>query len=69
MARRVLTGVVSEFDESKGLGAVTGSDGRTYRFHCLEIADGTRTIDVDQRVTFQLLPRFGELQAARIDKV
>jgi cold shock CspA family protein len=48
-----LTGVVSEFDEGAGLGAVTADDGAVYGFHCTQIADGTRTIEVGTRVCFQ----------------
>jgi cold shock CspA family protein len=65
----MLSGTVTEFSEARGLGTVTTSDGRPYLFHVIEIADGSRTIDVGQTVCFQSLPRFGSLQAARIRKV
>ena len=52
-----------------GLGTVTADDGQPYLFHVVEIADGTRTIDVGQAVGFQSLPRFGTFQAGRSDKV
>ena len=39
-------GRVSDFDEHVGLGHVTADDGDRHLFHCVEIADGTRTIDV-----------------------
>ncbi len=64
----MLAGTVTEFDEAKGLGTVTGADGRAYLFHCIEIADGTRTIDVGQPVRFQPLPKFGRIQAGRVTK-
>jgi len=51
-----LTGVVSEFDEAAGLGAVTADDGAVYGFHCTEIADGTRTIPVGAPVAFDVRP-------------
>jgi CspA family cold shock protein len=64
----VLDGTVTEFDDAKGLGAIAGANGTSYQFHCIEIADGTRTIDVGQAVSFQPLPKFGRVQAARIRK-
>ena len=65
----MLTGTVTEFSDTKGLGTVTGDDGVSYLFHVIEIADGTRTIDVGQTVDFRLLPRFGTFQAGRLRKV
>lgn len=64
----MVRGTVTEFDEAAGLGIVTAVAGVAYLFHCIEIADGTRTIDVGQRVTFEPLPRFGRYQAGRIQK-
>jgi CspA family cold shock protein len=51
-----LTGVVSEFDEATGLGTVTAADGAAYGFHCTQIADGTRTIEVGTSVCFDVVP-------------
>jgi cold shock CspA family protein len=51
-----LIGVVSEFDEAAGLGTVTGDDGAVYGFHCTQITDGTRTIEVGTRVCFEVVP-------------
>ena len=62
-------GTVSEFDGAKGLGTVRGEDGHDYLFHVVEVADGTRSIDVGQPVSFQPLPKFGRFQAGRIHKV
>ncbi len=62
-------GTVTEFSEAAGLGTVTADDGQRYLFHVVEIADGTRTIDVGQAVGFRLLPRFGTFQAGQIHKV
>jgi CspA family cold shock protein len=64
----MLNGHVTDFDPSAGLGRITGADGVSYVFHCIEIVDGTRTIDVGQAVTFEPLPRFGAYQAATVDK-
>lgn len=65
----MLAGTVTRFDEAKGLGTVRGDDAVDYLFHVVEIADGTRTIDLGQRVGFQPLPRFGRFQAGRVHKV
>lgn len=62
-------GTVIEFDDATGLGTVADDAGVDYLFHAIEIADGTRTIDVGRPVCFQTLPRFGRLQAARLHKL
>jgi cold shock CspA family protein len=65
----MLTGRVTEFDAGRGLGMVHADDGGDYLFHLIEIADGTRTIDVGQPVVFERLPRFGRFQAGRLVQV
>lgn len=62
------TGTVTAFDEPKGIGTIAADDGTPYLFHCAEIVDGTRTIDVGERVRFAALARFGRMQAGGIDK-
>jgi len=64
----MLFGTVTRYDEPVGLGSVLDDEGREYRFHCIEIADGTRTIDVGQAVAFVGLPRLGLFQAGQIHK-
>ena len=59
-------GTVRGFDEAVGLGSITGIDGREYPFHCIEIADGSRTIDVGAEVSFDVLAKFGRWEAANI---
>ena len=59
-------GQVVDFDEHVGLGHVAGEDGRRLLFHCVEIADGTRTIPVGQDVEFDLLRKFGQDEAANL---
>lgn len=62
------TGVVSSFDEPRGLGVVKSVDGAELPFHCTAIADGTRTISVGERVRFVVVPgRAGRWEAARIE--
>lgn len=65
----MLAGVVTDFSAERGLGTIESVDGDSFLFHVIEIADGTRDIDVGRAVTFDRLPRFGRLQAARILKV
>lgn len=61
--RRV--GIVVEFDDASGLGRIrSGED--LYRFHCVEIADGTRTISVGAEVEFGVEPRMGSYEATNI---
>jgi cold shock CspA family protein len=43
-------GVVTEFDEARGLGLMVTDDGESLSFHCVAIADGTRSIAVGSRV-------------------
>jgi CspA family cold shock protein len=69
MTAEPLTGTVDEFDEARGLGTLRGDDGRSYPFHCIEIADGSRTIEVGATVEFELLRKLGRVEAARIRPV
>ena len=60
-------GTVSTFDERRGLGEVTADDERVYPFHCTVIVDGSRTIAVGTRVTFEVVPGvLGRWEAAAI---
>jgi cold shock CspA family protein len=63
-----MNGTVSDFDEDRGLGSISGADGATYPFHCTQIADGTRTIATGQAVRFTLLPKLGRYEATDIEK-
>jgi cold shock CspA family protein len=60
-------GAVTKFDPGVGLGVVRGDDGREYPFHCTQIADGSRTIDVAACVEFDVVAgRLGRWEAASI---
>lgn len=61
------TGTVTEFDDPKGWGTVTADDGAELFFHCSQIGDGTRTIEVGTAVRFEVVagPR-GRWEAAAI---
>ena len=62
-------GVVSAFDEERGLGTVTDGEGASFDFHCTAIADGTRTIEVGRPVLFVVRPGHrGRLEARAIEK-
>ena len=61
-----LTGAVREFDAVVGLGVISRPDGETHAFHVIEIADGTRTVEVGTEVSFDLLAKFGRYEAANI---
>jgi cold shock CspA family protein len=59
-------GSVTAFDETRGLGEVTDDDGAVFTFHCVEIADGTRSIGVGTPVRFDVVAKLGRYEAARI---
>jgi cold shock CspA family protein len=63
-----MQGEVTAFDDQRGLGTITAEDGTTYLFHCTQIADGTRSIEVGQAVCFALLPKLGRYEATAIEK-
>lgn len=54
---------VISFDEHVGLGVVRLEDGQEIPFHCAEIADGTRRIEVGSVVTCEVRPKFGRPEA------
>ncbi|HEX6417657.1 MAG TPA: cold shock domain-containing protein [Acidimicrobiales bacterium] len=61
------TGVVSAFDEDRGLGEVRADDGSALPFHCTAIADGTRTIPVGRPVRFRVAAGpLGRWEAAHV---
>lgn len=45
-------GAVTSFDEPRGLGEVTGSDGTVRTFHCVAIADGSRSVSEGATVSY-----------------
>ena len=59
-------GKVIAFDEHVGLGEVRSDDDKVYLFHCVEIADGTRTIEVGVSVEFDLMLKLGRFEASRL---
>ena len=62
-----MRGTVVEFDEAVGLGTVRAISGQNYPFHCTQIADGSRTIEVGAAVDFQVVPaHHGRWEAAAV---
>lgn len=60
-------GVVAEWDEHAGYGTIRADDGTEHFFHCTQLADGTRTIEIGQHVTFDVVPgRLGRWEAENI---
>lgn len=62
-------GTVTAFDDQVGLGTVTAHDGTDYLFHCVEIADGSRTIAVGTIVSFQRMAKLGRYEASALTPV
>lgn len=48
------SGMVESFDADVGLGSVSDETGAEWLFHCTEIADGTRLIEVGTEVRFEV---------------
>ncbi|MEY4632942.1 MAG: hypothetical protein RLZ18_314 [Actinomycetota bacterium] len=61
-----LEGVVTQFDEYVALGEITDTSGRVWPFHCVSIADGTRTINVGAQVQFETAWRVARVEAVEI---
>ena len=59
-------GAVTAFDEVVGLGVISGTGGEEYPFHCIEIADGSRSLETGAEVSFDLLAKLGRWEAANI---
>jgi cold shock CspA family protein len=51
-----VTGIVVEFDAHAGLGVVEASDGSRLSFHCTQVIDGSRSLNVGDRVRYEVIP-------------
>ena len=60
-----ISGVVADFDDPRGLGHID-ADGILYPFHCVSIADGSRSIAVGDHVSFVALAKLGRHEAGDI---
>lgn len=63
-----MNGVVASFNNHRGLGYIAVGD-KQYLFHCAEIVDLTREIEVGAQVSFVEVQRFGNLEASEIIKL
>jgi cold shock CspA family protein len=64
-----MRGFVETFDEAAGLGVVRGADGRTYPFHCTQLADGSRMVPSGVAVIFQVFAgHLGRWEATAIER-
>jgi cold shock CspA family protein len=62
-------GRVKAWDDPGGFGTIEASDGRSFFFHCTQIADQTRTIEVGTAVRFDIVAgHCGRWEAARVEK-
>lgn len=61
-----LSGTVKIFDAVIGLGIIRDSDGNEWPFHCISIADGTRSIDIGAQVIFSTAFRVAREEAVHI---
>lgn len=60
-------GVVTAFDDDRGLGTVTGEDGSALSFHCTAVLDGSRFVEVGTEVLYDVAPgHLGRLEARRL---
>lgn len=59
-------GTVVSFDDGMGLGEVKSADGTRLQFHCMELSDGTRSIEVGANVRFRVISKLGRYEAADI---
>ena len=62
-------GVVTSFEDDRGLGTIVDEDGSTFDFHCTAIADGSRAVEVGRAVVFVIRPGHrGRLEAREVVK-
>ena len=64
-----LTGVIESFDDAAGLGVVRGDDGQSWPFHCVSIADGSRTIEAGVTVSFETRFHVARMEAVGITRL
>jgi len=61
-----MRGTVTAFDAHVGLGDITIADGTMVRFHCAEIADGSRKIEVGTEIECDVVMKFSRAEASAI---
>ena len=60
------TGTVTSFNDAHGLGEITDPASIVWPFHCVSIADGSRTIEVGRAVVFRTGFRVARPEAVAI---
>jgi CspA family cold shock protein len=61
-------GTVIAFDADKGYGTVKANDGQSFFFHCTQIVDGSRSVDVGAAVSFDVVAgHLGRYEAVAVD--
>jgi cold shock CspA family protein len=64
-----MKGRIEAFDDHRGDGHVRGDDGKSLYFHCVSIADGSRSIALGERVSARRgIGRLGHDEAIEIVK-
>ena len=61
-----MRGTVTAFDAHVGLGDITMTDGTVVMFHCAEIADGSRKINIGSEVECDIVMKFSRAVASAI---
>jgi len=61
-------GVVVAFDDHVGLGTIQ-ANGESFAFHCAEIVDDSRSIDVGVDVEFEPRLKFGRPEAFAVTAI
>jgi cold shock CspA family protein len=63
-------GTVATFDEHAGHGVIRAEDGRELFFHCTQLVDGSRTVEIGTLVRFDVVAgHSGTWEAARVEKL
>ncbi len=65
-----MLGRVSAFDEQRGLGSIADEAGHEHGFHCVALADGSRTIEVGAAVVYVVVPgHLGRLECRSVRRL
>ncbi len=63
-----MRGTVVAFDEHAGLGTIQSEDSLEFLFHCTQLMDGSRRIEVGVEVRFEVVAgHLGKWEAAQVD--